>query len=416
MSQPDATPTKKKLREKLTSARNLGTAALWLVTTVSSAVLGAVAVSYVEQARPNVVIADVSTSTAFNDRFGKHQVVTVPLSDPLFEHLQQSHWVRDIRDQTAELDTVVGVLTEDKFTLDDLLQSLDNFRLALPDLKTLLSLPATQATAEAFFDKWERLDSLIYASIDGEARRGEVTAAPDRDYGDKRPYLLLGQRTFETKSDTSVQVFAVQKKGGVYVSAMVPERREQLLIAKQIAYALAYFDQEVIEKYLDVVSREEDAYSLDEQMRDEISQYLSGYSRWSVSVLIENAGARPISFSPNATMYVNTKNTSVGDRFVVVNLESRKENGDLEPVTVAGGETKVITFVSRDLVLHDPRWKLLLDLFASKSRECFVVLHPESELWTRSPDVPSSVRIFGPSSGGRQLSEDEIAARFAKFK
>lgn len=384
---------------------------LWVVATITSAALGALVSSYFERANPTAAITDIGISSKHNERFGKNQVVKIPTGDAVFHHMEESLWTRSAEATTMKLEEVVTLLSENKSTVDELLKSIDAFRLALPELKRLLSAPPGAIAAEMFFDKWQRSHNFIVSAIDGRLRFGEFVGPPAKDYGSQKPYLIL---TTETMTIEGMQrpVYQVTKRGGKFSSLHHAAKQSQDVAMLTIAKALVFFDQKALQTYLDAVVDETQTYALHEQMQKEIDEYMKGYSRWTVSLLISNTGSHTISFSPTATLYINTRGTSVGSKFTIVDLESRGEDGEPEPVTIAGGESKLITYGSQKLVNADDHWKQLLNLFDSLSRECFVILHPQADLWHKASDLVSPTKVFGPAAGISRLTDKEIELRF----
>jgi hypothetical protein len=91
---------------------------------------------------------------------------------------------------------------------------------------------------------------------------------------------------------------------------MLPKHGQQEVDARLVATALAFFDQELLRRYVDIVAEELQSYPLYEEMKKEVISHLKGYSRWSVSILVSNSGNHPLSFSPTASLYVNTRGTN----------------------------------------------------------------------------------------------------------
>jgi hypothetical protein len=135
-------------------------------------------------------------------------------------------------------------------------------------------------------------------------------------------------------------------------------------------------------------------------------------SRWTASVLVSNSGDHTLSFSPSATLYINSAEVNGLSDNEIWDLETRTDAGEPEPFVIKGGESKLIFFVSSDLVGRDPQSsEQLIKTGASK---CFVVLHPLANPWSHGADVETPLSAFGLSPKGAQLSQEQLAAHFAR--
>jgi hypothetical protein len=385
------------------------TAFLGLCATIISGVAGAVISSYFERASPAILLSDVTISSNYNKRFDEDQIVKVPLSDALFGHLAESNWMRSIREPSLKLKDITERLDLNANRVDLFLKDAAAFREAMPRLKTLLAAPAPSlVTAEAFFDQWEKVDDFVLGAIEGQIIQGKFSNLDKRNYASKAAYLQFR----ETMGD-GVPNFTISKRGSKFIS-VIAFKRASSDDGRAIAEALIHFDQEMLGKYLDTVASELLQYALHEGIQREVTEYKKAYSRWIVSTLISNYGHRPVSFSPSGSVYVNSRGTSLGNDYTVIDIENRNQNGERDPITVEGGQSKIIAFASPSLVLADEKWRQLIGLFESASRGCFIVLHPQSDIWSQSDDLKSSVRVFGPSKSGQRLTDQEIKMHFGQ--
>ncbi|HWB51129.1 MAG TPA: hypothetical protein VG651_18605 [Stellaceae bacterium] len=386
---------------------------LWFLTTIGAAVLGTFAGSYIDRPSPGAAITGIEISQKYNEQFGKNQIVEVPLNSNLYRHLNQSMWTPPFHEQSADLSDLMKTLTQNHDQINRLVRDLNNFEKILPELRNLLYASANTVVAETFFDKWEPLDGLIDAAIMGDTIRGTFTRPAIKNHDGQTSYLLIRETPGRASAtDEAVTLYLVSKRGGTSSSYAVPRYKQNEEDAHALSVALAYFDQDNLNKYVDAVAAELQSRSLYEEMLKELATYLRGYSRWSVSVLVSNAGSHAISFSPYASLYINTAGTSMGNGYTVINLVSMNENGQLDATVLDGGESKMVRFVSEKIVSSDDNWQPLLALYDTSSRGSFVVLHPESNFWNRSSNLSSALAAFGPANAGQRLSDKEIADHF----
>jgi hypothetical protein len=115
--------------------KSVTAAALWLATTGLAAAIGVVVASYSGRAVPYTAIAGVGISDFYNKRFGESQIATVPLQDELFQDLKESWWLKDIRDPSLNLKSLLETLKEAQTTNDGFIRGFDYLKKALPEMR-----------------------------------------------------------------------------------------------------------------------------------------------------------------------------------------------------------------------------------------------------------------------------------------
>ena len=386
--------------------RLLTSPALWLLTTVAAAALGVIVSHYLDRPGPSVLIADVAISSHFNARFPDRKTVTVPVKDQLFVQLDHNNWLRSSNESTAELSKLLGTLTENENRIESILQQLTVFQTDLPEMRAELEAPPTNETANAFFNRWLSLSDLICNQVDGDIARGTFKVDTPRNYADAPTYFMISPEY----DDDHDEITVVGQIGSKRTVACYPRKYNASSKTEAntiIPQALLHFDQAALRRILEDVAREADRYEVYKQVQQDLTTYIQGYSRWAVALLITNSGGQALSFGPDATLFIDSKDYSNFTHSTAVNIQSRTENGDLLPVTIAAGESKLVTFVSNSLIDDDADWKVLLDMFRTQARKSFVVVHPEGDVWHHK-DIVSPVRIFGAASGGTQIGEGAV--------
>lgn len=387
------------------------TASLWFISTIAAAAIGVLVTRYLERPGPSVLIADIAISTQYDDRFPDRKTVTVPLKDPLFQAFAQNMWVRSFRSSTEALTDVQKKLDHNESRLESILQQLAVLRDELPEMRRNLEAPPTEAVAKAFFEQWEPLDDLLCDAILGDIMRGTFKPDKARNYQNAPSYFLVDYPVND-EGQKLTRVSEIGSKQATFCEGSKYADDTQAVANEVIPLALAHFDQPVLRRLLEDAAQEATKYDSYQQIKRDVSTYIQGYSRWAVALLITNSGGQAVSFGPDATLFVDTKDYSGFPDFVPMNVQSRSDKGDLQPVTVAAGESKLVTFVSKDLVIDDPNWRALLDIFHNHARRAFVVVHPEADVWANKPNVFSPVRPFGAASSGASIDQDTVATIF----
>jgi hypothetical protein len=377
----------------------------WILTTIGSAALGFWATSFLDRARPEVTITDIRTTAAYDKTLPDGILSPALLKDPFFEELVEDAWMTDVDPRRDSADRIAKTLDSNVSDAKELVEEMTAFRAIYPELLALTEASDTKANAELFFEKWRTLDSYIYAAIKGDIRRGTFIPPALADYDGSTRYLLIDSR--RDKEDG--QIIAVHKVGGMFGSSLDNNNKPEL---NEISMALAYFDRIALRKYIDDVKQDAERVREIEKILGELPLFIDGFSRLAVNVLITNSGEKATSFSPEATMYVNSDASYgyVGNQAIGLGVYSEK--GELQPVTVKGGETKLVTFISKELVVNLPRWKELLGLFGSSSRNCFIALKSEGDPWQPDAVLTSQIRQFGPVTGKDALTENDVRRRF----
>ena len=391
--------------------RPLRNAFVWLLTTAGGVVIGAVGTSYFERSSPVASIAEISITSQFNDRFGKKQTVKVPRDDPLFAHLDASDWLNAPEHNTT-LDSLVTLLEDAKEQTNIILQQLDSFKTSEKDLRSLLSSPPSKSNAENFLDKWQLADLFIETSIFIGFNNGELPRQNTRDRKKKQQYLMMYPGDVDAQG---VRTYNVLKPAGRLIYPIKALQHEQNDDAQAIAEALSSFDQNILTEYIDIAAKQlQSSFYLHEQIKKEVPQTLKSYSRWSVATLVSNSGIHAVSFSPTATLYIDTSGTTGIPGYTKIDLESRLTDEQPEPVEVEGSKSRLVHYVSKGIVRSTNNWQALLALFDDNSRRCFIVLHPQSDFWRKSSQLSSSVREFGPTKGEQGLTDMEIETHFRR--
>jgi hypothetical protein len=353
-----------------------------------------------------------SRKTLYNELVQKDGIVALPVSDPYFQEIQENVWMQRVGAPGARVAVkdAIEILKTNEQDADLLIQHMKDFRAIYPQMAALLDGQPSLTNAKAFFNLWIPLDDYIYGAIEGEMKRGTFSAPALGDYSGQEQMLLL-----DIVRDKNGNYVAVYERGGLYSSTFAIEQpaldKDQLL---EIAKSLEYFDRVNLRKYMDIVKKDADKYSNIVHISEETPVYLEGYFRWVVNVLISNSGQNPMSFSPEAVLYVNSEDAQGFAENVAVDLEVRNQKGELEPITVSGGDTKLVTLVSHDLVSAYPKWRDLESLFRSSSRNCFIAMQPEGNPWLINTAAFSQIRAFGIPTSAHTLSPTDVRTRFQR--
>ena len=217
-------------------------------------------------------------------------------------------------------------------------------------------------------------------------------------------------------------IYSVTKIGGRYKSRfdlrsnldeneIVTPREEKC--AENVMAALADFDKEKLNAILDLTDQEAKNIELHKKIQSEIDEYIKGYSFWKVSMLMVNQGKNPISFSPNATLYIDTSGTPInGGNNIVIDLKSIKNNGDDDSITIAGGGSRSVNFVSSEPVKKYEDWKNIIKIFEQSARNCSVALYPQTGDWQNNKLMFSPIRSFGPPAKAGPTDSQHASAHF----
>ena len=353
-------------------------AAKWAGATILSALIGASVVWYFDKAVPSATLASVSVQNGFDEKFDD---ITLPIdeNDETIKGLLTSQWVIAIRNPSMPLSELLEVLQKNRRKLERNAQSVDRFLRDLPNLKGILErAESSQMNAEEFFDIWERNDGYIYGSIRGDFSRGTFKLPdPTPEYsGDPLLYLdIVGQM------DSGLDVYGTQKVGSKFVSYLYPDSKEQIPLNDYAAKTLRYYDKAELKKMLKAVEEDANQRHLHKILIAGVDKYLLSLSRWSAMVIVSNSGSRTMSISPKGRSVVDTKDTSIDSKdasknksFVEIEMEHRGDSGQLDPVNVPGGESRVIKFVANELVLDKTKWDKLHSMFKNKAKKSYFLL------------------------------------------
>ena len=319
---------------------------------------------------------------------------------------------RSIRQPSLKLKDLIETLEFNRSQVDRNLQSVQRLEQDLPRLKKILSKSTCvdETDAVEFFDLWERNDGIIYASIRGDFQRG-IYRLPEPLPTYEGPGI--------TEFDINIrhiekfgEVRGVLKRGGSYISRLTPRRSGDAKLSNFIADALFHFDRESLEGILNVAEEELSTRLLHEEMRDSIDEYLIGLSRWSVSFVVANAGGAPLSIAPKAQLVVNTRNTALNQRYIIIPLELRDSDGNFSPVSVSGGGSIAASFVSPSLISNSSDWKTLYEMYENSSLDCILVVEINPKPTFGDKQTLSSVRKFGQMDPSSEIDFEHIEENF----
>jgi hypothetical protein len=216
-------------------------------------------------------------------------------------------------------------------------------------------------------------------------------------------------------------IYSVTKVGGRYKSRfdvrsnldeneiVTPHEEE---CAEHVMGALADFDKDKLNAILEITDQEAKSFELHKKIQSDLEKYIKGYSWWNVTMLISNKGKNPISFSPNATLYVDMSGTAInGGSNLAVSLKAMsKDGGDGDAITVPGGESRSVNFVSSDLVKDYGDWKGVIDAFGQSSRNAIVLLYPQTGDWQQDSPLFSPIKSFGPPAKATPKEAQDVSA------
>jgi hypothetical protein len=431
---------------------------------------------YAERPRPFAEIAQISITESDDDvaRASLKRIVSVPLSDDLFSELAQSAWTEAFRDPSDVLPKVVSKLNRNREYVESYLRHAQSYFQLRKEMALLLNGERTPRAAENFFDDWQQIDGFIYGSVRSQMRYGasalhkikceqgdpdshlrkltyhkdpdaqyfakvigdiyaavsrRPSSSPDQSGVDQSagsvvilppPVELTSRREESNATATGEEhIYSVTKIGGRYKSRfdvksnldeneIVTSHEEEC--AENVMAALADFDKEKLNAILDLADLEAKSFEMHKKIQSDIEKYIKGYSFWNVSMLVSNNGKAPISFSPNATLYVNMSDTKInGGNNLVVSL---KKNGDGDSITIPGGESRSISLISSELVRDNEDWKNVIEAFEQSSRNCVVVLYPQTGDWQQDKQIFSPVKNFGPPAKASATEAQNISVHF----
>jgi len=393
----------------------------WATATVAGVLLGAIATSFYHRAVPEVQVKSVNITTAYNNLFKSDEIVEVPRGE-FIERMNSHTWTTSVRKSATRLSEIIEVLKSNKESLDLIIEQIQGVRQDYGAMKLLLSNPPTKTVAESFFDLWEKNDSLIHGIIRGNYQRSGFNLPnssefylqePDDIYPEQRRHLIIR----DLSDDIAFGVVGTSKIGGFYNSFLSPDFTADIPLNRAVAFSLAYFDQKFLQLFLSQVEPEVRNLQINKVLREDIQLHLNGFSRWTLAVVLVNNGSSPVSFSGKARLYINTKGVSgFGERYADIELEHRNAQGDLAPITVNGSEAIVANFISPALISEDARWKDILKLYTTGSREAMLMVTAEPATWFRQSQIESSVFDFARSSQTPYPSVEMLDAFFGSAK
>ena len=305
-------------------------------------------------------------SSELNDTFPTEQRRwTAPAR--LRDLLTKTPWSssEDLREGVVTYKELVLALDTNEDESGQLLRDVEKFESDLPRLRVLLTkAPLSDPERDELYDLWERNDALIYGSVKGDFHRGVLHLADYKPTG--QPYFLLARRYFRIKGD-EVALYVVNKRGGLYVSALVPSREGDAKLNEYVAQALAFVDQPTLLALLEgVVADVTRNKELAKEILLEISRTRDSYSRWTVQILVANRGSAPVAIFPTADLVVRTAGLSVKGvplgHDTTVKLH-RRQNNRLVPLRVEPGAAEIISYASEKFLAEYPENELLLSAF-----------------------------------------------------
>jgi hypothetical protein len=444
--------------------------AKWGAGTIVGILATLLITSYAERARPSAEITQIKINASDNDlaKANLKRIVSVPLTEGLFSELAESAWTEAFRDPSDILEKVISKLGRDREYVEGYLRHAQSYILLKKEMTLLLNGERSPKAAENFFDDWQQVDGFIYGSVRSQMRYGSPALQtlgcqldPSESHLRKLTYHndpvaqyfsglipgirsvlqthreafddvqlgagVRGQRgtTFGASegSPSDEHIYSVTKIGGRYKSRfdigsnldeneIVTKREEQC--AESVMAALADFDKERLNAILDLTDLEARNIELHKKIQADLDKYIKGYSVWNTSVLLSNKGKDALSFSPNATLYVNMSGTTINNgNDLAISLRATNRDGGSDTVTISGGESRLVDFISSDLVKDYPEdWQKVIELFEQSTRNCVVVLHPQTGDWQQDKLIFSPITIFGPPAKASSSEAQIVRTHF----
>lgn len=389
----------------------------WVAVTILAAIIGAFGTWFVNRARPIADIAAINISRAFHDRFRGDRSIAIDSTNPAVSSLQKSNWAVAIREPSMPLNELVDALEDNQERVDRYLQSIQRFGADIKEMEKILSRNSNNtADAVEFFDLWERNDRFIYGSIRGYFHRGVYTLPEQLPIYQGPEFLLRDIAGRASVGDDSVPFLGASKRGGFYISALIPTREEDFRLNAVVTEALIHFDRQTLKSMLDLAKEELGADLLHKEIRKATDKYLVGLSRWSISVVVANAGGFPLSIAPKAQLFVNSEDTSLDTSSnpspIVIPLEIRDQDGHLTPVSVPGGESTSARFVSHKLISEFSGWESLHEMYQDRSLNCILLIEVTPTPMFGRKQVLSSTRRFGEIEPSSKVNIDRIKRKF----
>ena len=385
--------------------------AIWTSSTLVAAILGGVVTLVYSSARPTIKIVDVRPSLSANERFvtDKTEIVAPP---DFLELLEETSWtsLQELRPGSIKYESFIEGLNDNEERMKRHRRSIQSFLDDRPRLQAILDMNETSDDDKnEFYDLWERNDGFIYGSIRGEFHRGNILL-PQKTY-EGEPFFQLSQE--ETligelggllgSQIESPTVWVVLKKGGRFASSLSPHPRKpkDLDFQKQVAYALAYFDTEILKKILNTAEADAKDIDIAGNILEEIEKIRTRFSRWGVTVSISNAGSQSLAILPFAQLIVETQGlvheeTTV-DRDMAIPLELRDDSGEPATIQVQGGSATLVTFVSTDFIAEDEGSNILLRTYDLGARDCRVRLFTAGGSFLTRSTIVTKKKNFAPT-------------------
>ncbi len=367
---------------------------IWILATVSAAVIGALLNSAWDSAHPHISIIQVTPSLDANTRFDMSKN-EVPVPDKLRSIAVKTYWsnIDYLRGQLVSYDQLIKVLDDNEQRMKQLKRSVQAYQTDRKEMTTTLRLDqnASDDDISHFYDLWERNSGFVYGLLRGEFHR-------------KR----LQIETFEYNGIPRIPVWQddkdnwiVTKPGGRFNCSLYYERYGDRELQKEMAHALAYFNTERLTKYLKIVDSVKEEDIVAEELLREIESVRDNVSRLTATISLSNSGKNPISFLPYAEITIET-NGLVADGNTINNdttflLEHRDKNKQITPILLSGGSSVLADFSTNDIVMNLNRSDLLLSVYKLGAKNCKVKLFAAGDGWFNKSTYESSWKRFASS-------------------
>lgn len=375
-------------------ADSLKKVVIWILATVSAAVIGALLNSAWDSAHPDVSIIQVIPSLDANARFDMSKD-EVPIPDKLRSIAVKTYWsnINYLRGQLVSYDQLVATLDDNEQRMKQLKRTFQAYQTDRKEMTTVLRLGQNASDDDIlhFYDLWERNNAFVYGLLRGEFHRKRLQIEPFEYNG--RPRLPIWQNEDDD--------WFITKPGGRYSCSLFCTKHGDRELQKEMAHALAYFNTERLTKYLKVVDsiKEEDVVA--GELLQEIESVRKNVSRLTATISLSNSGKNPISFLAYAEITIET-NGLVADGNTINNdttflLEHRDKNKQLTPILLSGGSSVLADFSTHDIVMNLNRSDLLLSVYKLGAKNCKVKLFAAGGGWFNRSTYESSWKKFASS-------------------
>jgi hypothetical protein len=380
----------------------------WLLAAVIGAFLGAFGKSIYEQAIPALKVESVAISEIFHERFLENRNIEIPHENPVIRDMNAHEWTPafQVFGRSMGAREFVDRLKETESKLEQLVWSIERYRAARERFRDLLEAPPSQIHAERFFDLFSEHDAFLYGAIRGDFRRGmfEILGRYNDDessevfFRGRTRFLLLQHERGRLDDGREARRWSVSKRGGLFSSGLGARPPSEYSLARAMGHALAYFDQEFLKLALEQADKELHRVDTHISLKQRVNYLRLGYSRLVVTMTLTNLGIQPVTFGAGAKAVIYTEHTAGIDRNIDVEFINLSADGLPEPITVEGGRSKVVRFVSTRMIVDIDKTNLERFVDAYRAGDKNIVVRVTSS----SPNFISVLR--GVSS--RELSTE----------